>query len=314
MLLLPALAFSPALLAPAPAGELDLTRVPADANWLVHVDLEAFRTTRLWQIFQEEMKEGGDIDVDWGELEEFERRFGFRPFHDVDSVTVSGASEIGEDPVILVETSANLDTALAQMQQESEYRSITRGGVQLHAWTEHGDIEGAFYVHQDGAKRVIVVSESDDLLMNAIDVLQGKARNLRQSPDPRLFPRPTPGAFLFVDATAVLSELSHFEPASAVADMARGARIEVGESRGEFFLSVEIDANNAENAQNIYSVINGAKALAAMAGAQEDVPPFAMDILNSVEVRANGEQVSLQFRYDASDLVEEIRELEEWDH
>ena len=310
----PAIALSLPSLLPlpvsTPTSELDAARVPASASWLVHVDMEAFRRTSLWELLQKEMQ-SGEVDVDFDELKMFEERFGFRPFEDVHSVTVAGRGEIGDDGLVLVETSDALDAAMARLQQEPEYRSMRRGGYDLHSWEEDGRSQGAFYIHHLNSRRLVVVSESESELTEGIDVLNGRAKSLRQNPDAMVIPRPTPGAFLFVDATAALSALAELEPASAVAEMARGARVEIGESRGELFLNVDIIANTPENADNIYSVINGVRAFAAMAGAQEDVPDFALEMLNSIEMQTTGSEVSLQFRYDARELVEEIRAIEE---
>jgi len=317
MLLLPILLNTPVALAPAlPVSDLDVTRISADATWVIHVNVESLRATNLWKMFREEMRVGGAFDVDQDDLDglrRFEQKFGFQPLDEVDAITVSGNADMGDDPVIMVETGRVLDSALAQLQQQSEYRSIRRDGIDLHGWEGGGD-SGAFYIHHDGDRRVAVVSESENQLARAIDVLRGRAKNLQQSDERRLFPRWSHGSFLVIDAGGVLDDLARFERASAVAEMARGLQLEVGESRGELYLTAHIIATNADAAQNIYSVLNGARALASLAGTQHDVPPFAMEILNALELNVNGDDVSIQFRYDVRDLIDEVSKLEEWHH
>jgi len=157
MLLLPILLNSPVALAPVPAAsDLDVTRISADATWVIHVDAEALRATDLWRVFRDEMRVGGALDLDQDELDEwrdFEREFGIRPLEDVDAITVSGSGDLGDDPVIMIETDEILDRALSVLQQKGEYRSFDRDGVTLHGWERDGD-DGAFYIHKDGRRRL----------------------------------------------------------------------------------------------------------------------------------------------------------------
>ncbi|MFT5050888.1 MAG: hypothetical protein ACI8QZ_002294 [Chlamydiales bacterium] len=325
MLLLPILLHSPVALASAlPASDLDVTHISPDATWLIHVDVEALRSTEIWKMFRESLDGDGLLDLGRDELEElreFEQRFGFNPLDDVHAVTLSGDSDLGDDPLIVVETGTALDRALSYLQRQDEYRSTRRDGLMFHGWDGdgHGD-DATFYVHEDGDRRVVVVGESEKTLTGAVDVLLGKVPNLSQNPDRRLFPKWSRGAFLVVDAAGILDDLARFQPASALAEMARGLSIEAGESRGEIYLTAHVTATDAEAAQKIFSVLNGARALASLAGAQGDVPPFALQALNALDLKVNGDDVSIQFHYNVRELVQELQELDEiedfggWDH
>ena len=300
---------------PLPSHRVDVGRLPMNTNWLIHVDAQALRGTQLWRTVHQMILSDPDVDVDLEELREIEREFGIRPFQDIDAITVYGTEGIGDEAVVQVLTSANLDALIGKVREKSEYRELEHNGYTLHGFAEHGnDIDGLFYVHDLGSQRLIVASESDERVIETLHVLNGQSRSLRQNPDPRIIPQPSPGSFLFVDFSAALSELADWDEASAVAELARAMRLEVGESAGEFFATVDIDTSSAENANNIYSVLNGARALVSLAGTQEDVPPFLMELLASLDLQVTGTAVKVHFHYDSDDLIEELRALEEYDH
>ena len=86
LLLAATAAASAAWLAFAPASDqLRRDRLPADVDFVVHLDVEGLRQTTLWKHLEEGLAEE-DVDID--DLEEFKTRYGIDPFTDVRALTL----------------------------------------------------------------------------------------------------------------------------------------------------------------------------------------------------------------------------------
>src|SRR5262245_41275650 len=70
---------------PARSDELKRERLPADVDFVVHIDLEGFKQTELWKHISE--KSGG-LEAEIDELHEIRTRFGIDPLTDVRAVTL----------------------------------------------------------------------------------------------------------------------------------------------------------------------------------------------------------------------------------
>ena len=167
-----------ALAGSALGGELDKTRVSADARWIAHFDLEAFQKTTL---FREVMKDEVLEDFD---LEEIRAELGIDPFETIKSATLYGTGADPEDAVAIIVASSAIDTVLEKLMGEENYRSIREGALALHGWEEDGEIDGLWYVHQtpNGGDRIVVLSDDRLNLMHAARVLRGAEAAVRKLP------------------------------------------------------------------------------------------------------------------------------------
>ena len=45
--------------------------VPESAKWVLHVDMDALRTTEVWKLIDSEIAKNGQVDIKLGEIEQF---------------------------------------------------------------------------------------------------------------------------------------------------------------------------------------------------------------------------------------------------
>lgn len=290
-------------------GELDKTRVSAEARWVAHFDLDAFQKTKL---FTEVMKQDAFDEIDVAEIRE---KFGIDPFATVKSVTLYGTGADPENAVAIITGTSELDTLLTMLQGQENHRTIQEGNLTLHGWEEHGDVDGLWYVHQtpDGGDRVVALSDDRANLMHAARVLRGDLPNLSRASNPRVTASPRPGSYLFV-AAADLSGLSGVEPVSAVAGMADRLAIDVGEHEGLLYARVAVDTVSGEDATKIADIVRGGIALIQVAAGMsgDDVPPAARNLIQALRVQERGTEVLLEFEYDIGRLIQDVKSLEDY--
>ena len=307
-------ALATALLAlPLAADGLDKRQVAPDARWVVHLDVQAIVGSTLFKMALAAAE--AENEVDWGDLDELRREFGIDPFKDALSVTLWGTGKSERQAVVLVETTSAIDALLPRLTEVPGYRPVQVGAYAVHSFDGEGHGERAFgYVHErtGSGRRTIVLAHDKDMLVRGIDVVLGHAPNLAQATNPGLRVTPEPGSFVLVAADRI-HELAHMDPTSQVARLARSLVLEVGEDRETVFARLAIEAEDAEKARQLTDVLRGAMALATLFTANENVPPGLADLVHAVRFDANGTVVRADFRYNARDLIEDLKELERYE-
>jgi hypothetical protein len=304
------------LAAPALADRLDPARVPADALFVAHLDLEGLQQTTLWQLALASDQEG--VREGMNGLDEVERELGIDLLADVRSVTLYGTKDTRDITVGLVSASARLDDALARLRQEAATATVEVDGVAVERWSEgdgplaFGDVVYSWVLEtRGGAERVLVVSDSAAHVARGARVVQGRVPSLAGDAGARLAARPGPDTFVFVACVEGVPGLDTFEPSSKVAKLARGLTIHVGEARGTLYAHVVVTTASIDDALNVMDVLEGATALLRMMGGDHGVPSSGMGLLRALEFNARGSDVVVDFEYDSRGLVEALRSLED---
>jgi len=293
-----------ALALPLTAGDpLRRERLPADVDFVMHLDFEGFKTTRLYQM----VLEHEELEADFDELGEIEERFGLDPLRDLRAVTLFKVEEEEEPTVVLLSTSTKVDAALEKLQKQRGYRRINEDRIELHTWKEEGhDDESVYgYLHGSGEERVVVLASNRASALRAARVLRGEQPSLAKN-DTGLKVAPAEGSFLYL-AASDLSRMDEFAPASQVFGLAQGLQFDVGEAGGFLRAHVGVSTRNADDAFELANVVNGFVSLARLAGREAGE---ALELLTGLKVQSRGASLTLDFEYELERLVELLRTLD----
>lgn len=297
-----------ALLVPAPvtsgpAGTFDRSLVPADAPFLIHVDFRALLDSELMSAFRPLLE--AELDVE--ELEEIEARFGIDPLRDLHAVTIFSAGDPGEDAVLVLRTSARIDDAVARLRAETDLREGTLEGRRVYGFD---DAFGHIAAGRNANERLVVLSEDEEQLWRAIQVIEGSAPSLAQAKDSDLPLAARKGAFVQVAFTDALQDFAAEMggPASRIGELAQGFGLQLGEDRGVFFVDVRVETGEAEGATQIVSVLEGLRSLATMMG--EELPPGSRDLLDEVDFDAVGSRVEILFERPVKLLLQDFQRIQ----
>jgi hypothetical protein len=295
-------------LAPA-ADVLDLSRVSSEAAFVVHVDLRSLLGSSMGSFFKENI----DLDLDEARLE-----LGLDPLTDLISITVYGSADDVEEPVVLLEAEAVLESALEQLATKLQRTQVESGGVSLDRWSEgdgHSDVMFSYLARKPGTdRRVLLGSPSMERLAMAVKVLRDEAPNMEDSPSALGFRPPSDGSFLFVGVNEGIKQLADFDPASNMAKLVNALVVEAGESQARFFLDLRLTADAAESATLISSTLQGFSSLATIIGsADEETRPF-VPLLQGLTVNSTGSTVSIRFEAETALLKQMIQQHEGGGH
>jgi hypothetical protein len=286
-----------------PTDELKRERLPADVDFVVHIDVDGFKATQLWKHIAEK---GKDLDLDIDELDEIEDELGIDPLTDVRAVTLYKV-ESEEDPtVVLFSSTPKVDEALAKHQREHGYRKIIRSGIELHTWGEadEPDEDMFAYVHPAGQERVVVVASNEESAVRAARVLRGEDPS-HASAGTLLTLAPARGSFLYVAASEI-PHLGDIPPASQVFGLAQGIQVDLGEAGGFLRAHMGVTTGSPEDALNISNVINGLVSLARLAGNELGE---LLELLTGIRLNTRGSEVLFDFEFGVDRLIEILEEL-----
>jgi len=310
MLLLTALIALPLSCSPAPAGGLDRTQVDAQAKWLAHLDIETFRATQLYQEIKAADKEG---EIEKG-LAKVASEHGIQLFEDVYSVTAYGTA-LGEDHgVVIVRANAHVDAAFAKWQEQSGARAIRIGERDCIQWGENDSAGFSCLRPTTGDRREIVLAKSQADIAQALDVLDKKRPGLDSQPQSDLFAPPTAGTFAFVAASGILEELAgpeghDVQQLSAMARLAKGVRVELGESGGSMVLDLRLRTEKPEDAKRVQRIFDGLLALPGLLHGDSEMGEVIDRLTQAITVEVVNDSAHLRFQYGAHALFTELQLL-----
>jgi len=268
--------------APAAAAELDLRHVGRDAQFVVHIDIEAMRESEAGRAMIEIISEIADDGLD-----EFEEELGIDPRSNIDSATVYGASDDEDDLVIIVQGNGELADALDRARDEIEdVDGREERDVDFEAWDI--DDDETLYVFESSRRdsTIVVIAFDDDRLVDAVRVLAGEDDGLD---DDALaaFGEPDRDAWVFVSVAGAMGP-DNMGPASEMLRLTDRVVVQVG-GEESLEISLELTTESHDDAKNLMDLLNGAMALARMAASQEDFG--TNDEREAVRTLANGMRV-----------------------
>jgi len=297
--------------APVASPGLDRAQVDASAKWVAHFDVEALRSTQLFQEIKAADKDG-ELDRALSEVAE---EHGIQVLEDVFSVTAYGTALGEEHGVVLVQANARVEAALAAAQVKAGAKSLRireRDSLQWGAGAQSGF---SCLLPATGDRRQIVLTKTQADLEQALDVLDRKRPALDSQPQSDLYAPPAAGSFAFVAATGILEELTgahghDIKQVSAATRLAKGLRIELGEASGNVYLDLRLRTEKPEDAQRIQKIFVGLLAMpGAVLGTESEEGEVIERLTQAITVEALNEIAHVRFQYASKALFGEIQKL-----
>jgi hypothetical protein len=288
---------------PALAGPLAKEQVSGRANWVVHADVERFRTTQIWEHIRPELDNLGIQE----KLLNFETIFTFHPIDDVRNVTIYGKGQDRKNAVALIEGTFDKQKLLAIVGMNPEHEEIGYADRVVHKWVDEnkkgpdglGEITYGCFFQDD----LIMIGAGLDAIKHAIDVLKGSARNAANV-DFVQPPAGTKGAFLQIMAYD-LAQIVGDKPDTAALKQAEQLGLLVGEMEGRPYAGLILKAKSEEAAQAINKMLDGIVAFVTLSG--EDNPKLAK-LANNVKLSCEHSTVLVRLEADPSTVVQCLKE------
>lgn len=296
---LAAIGLLPGLGAAAGPSGLQMSIVPADAQWVLHLDMERLTSSAIFNLLTEAGK-GADIQQKVGQ---FAGKFKMDPLKDIKGVTVFGESGAGEEPVVAIFGNFDQVSLLGLLKTEASTKEIPYDKHTLYSW--QGEHYGVFVNNS-----LVLIAEKEADIRAALDVLDGKARNISESPLAARLRKEPAGAiveFAVADIRGLTGggkgTVAGHEMPAMLSQMKSvdGAISEIGDKLN---LKIEIAAESAQVAQNLEQAIRGIIALANLQFTSGD----AQLITQGISVKVDDERVRIEATYLVPELQKMIQE------
>ena len=276
------------------AAKIDKANISNDAKFVVHLDLDAFRASKIGTAILEKIRgdEGEKLDA----LVEI---MGFDPLSAIHGATMFGNGE-EDNGILVLKHKADITKLLAFMKLDEYYRKTEHGKHEIHGAGDRGDGKRGYVSFVNATTAVLAASR--ELAAEGIDLVNGKGAAVKQIPTSFLSAGKK-AKYAFLVAYANVEDLKEHIDNESVNQMAKQVAFVMGESDEKFILSISVDALDTDAAENMESMING---LIGFARLNQDENPEVKDILKGLKATRNEENVSVHFSIGVDKLFELI--------
>jgi len=286
------------------AGPLQKHHVAAEAKWVLHLDVDAFKAGQLGAYVggeldqklakpKADLKAQLDFDFDWRRITALTAYgTGFRP------------DEQGKG-VLLVYTDMDVQKALEAFIEKLQGGNADAGPVKR---LEPGPLplylikDDLYIAPQPG--RPVLVSKFHQEILKARPLFAGQAPTLAAN-DAFGDLLSAPGAFFFVAAAQGFNELPHIPPKAQVLKQAEGLRLILSENAGQVGLNALLKTKTAEVSQQVQQVLQGLLALGALS--QPDNQDL-QQLIQATKVTAGDKSVTVNVQLPADKVLAAIRQ------
>ncbi len=269
----------------AGAAALRQAVVPAEANWVVHVNVEQFKDAQLGGLILDELASKGLDD----KLAAFETMTGWNPLYDLADVTICGPDTDKNKAVVILHGNFDKEKVLAALARNESHKQKNYGNIVIHQWFNKRANKlqyGAFL-----RDKIIVVANNPRVVIREIAVITKKAKNITSTNKLLALQKIPDGTFITVVGDNV-SRLFGDKARAAVVRNTRQASLFVGENDGNVFARCNLVFDNEQKAIQIERIIKGMIAFAVL---HQDKMPVKCDIANVIKVKRIADELNVQF-------------------
>jgi len=279
-------------LSPAFAEPFAPGRVPAQAVWVMHFDMDAARTSTVLQRLEAWMMNK------YPQAEKMiaagAGMIGMDVRKDLHDVTVYGLDTDKKNAVMIVHADADRKKLEGMVAKAPGHQTMEHRGYTLHSWMHKGwkqskgqPVVGAFF-----KDNLMVFARTRGQVEMALDVLDSKAGSIDEGSP--LAGRVRPGSILVGRAAAVDPKTK-----CPVLKEGKGYRVAMGEHDGMSFYRARLEMNSAEAAEQAKGVTEGLVALGSLRfGDEADVKK----LIKAVETMTRGEICMISWDAKADDV------------
>ncbi|MBL7214369.1 MAG: hypothetical protein ISS71_01690 [Phycisphaerae bacterium] len=282
----------------APGGSLQKEHVRGDAKWLLHVDLDALRSSEIGKLIQNDIQTQHQEKID-----AMAQLLGSDLTEDLHAVTLYGASAGEENASALFYGNYNKEKLLTLLVLNEAYSKSEYNGKTLHHWMDEKRQKDQYGVF--AADDLIVIAQTEESVIATLDVLSGKVPSLAQQKDATLYSLcQGRDDAIALAAAEELSELAENNQHAATLKNSRLLAALVAEKAGDMKVDIHLEAQNEDAAMQIEQVVRGILAFAMLQNQQ--YPQFGK-LLQSIDLSRDKNALDCTFIYPSAELYEIIK-------
>jgi hypothetical protein len=263
-------------------GQIKAAHFPADAKWMLHLDLRALNESPMGLFVRQTMAENANRG-----LASLQAMSGINLTNDVDSMVIYGSGRLQTGTVMVVYGRFDMAKVTAIASGAKEFQNKAFGERSLLSWNDKGKRANLCFVDPTMA----VMSQDEKLVRDTLSRVDGQMAGLGENEKfARVLSR-TKERFLALQACDVTA-LVGANPMAQVFKQAEAVLLEVSQLRDAngVDLVLAIKAQTTEMAQQFGQAAQGIQALLQLQAAQN---PEVAALAQGVKVAVQGDMVSV---------------------
>jgi hypothetical protein len=287
------------LAVPASAQDYDLSRVPSSAQWVIRADVERFLKTDLGAFALSEADRPENTD----KLAVLENLTGIDIRRDVRSFTLYGSEFGPRNAVAVIEGRLDRDKLLPLLRSGRPVEEVQVGDLTVYKWRDAADPNNATKAGAFLRDDLVIIAGDVDSLEGAIAALEGQGDTMTVAPAGSIS---APWLSVLVARIPVARRTGIPE---AVAAKIKSARLQVGETSGEYRSDLTVATVDAQSAADVAEVVQGLLAVLSLCqGAERHGSPVisaeALAILRDITASSQGDAATISLRTPSKKMLD----------
>jgi len=286
----------------ATAGELQRSEIAPSADWVAHVNVEAFRNSDLGKLIMSQLV-SQEIEQ---KLQSFATIFSFNPLTDIRDVTLYGKGQDRSNAVAVIEGRFDKNQLLALVRLNAQYQEIPHKGTTLYRWV-HEDPKapekaGQLMYGCFCGDNQVMISSGFDALKQGVDTIQGgpgaSAGLLKQIPEVQ-------GTTFVQVVAADVGRMAGQDPKAAMLRQTKSLGLAGGQSGEKVFVELHLRGESAEVADSMTKMIQGLIALAQLSSQEQ---PQLSELARNVTVSQTDITTQVRLAIPAQTVVNFVKQ------
>ena len=282
----------------AQADGLKTKQVPATAQWIAHVDVDRFKTSKLGKFTLGRLKDvAAAIDAVAAMLQ-------FDPHKDLSDITAYGnhAKEgQPENAAVLLNGKFKPDHLLTLLKAGEGLKIEKAGKHQLLEWTKENETQYGSIVNES----LLVMGTNRKMVSQALKTVDGKAAtlNAKKLKDLKL----DQGAYIILGMASL--EGLPIPPEAKILENVKSIGITLGEKGDDLEIAVSLFAANSEFAEQIQQMLQGLLALVQLqiSNAEDANAKEAAEFLKGAQIVRNNQLVRLSLKSPVAVVIDKAK-------
>jgi hypothetical protein len=270
------------------ASSLPKSLIPADAEWVVHLDMEKFKASHFGNLLIQE-KQGGIKK----KAKAFYKQTSIDLLKDVSGATIYGLGKEKQQTVMCLKGSFDKEYLLGLLEDVDAHREIPHGSHTIHKWNRS---EYGLFVGED----LVFLAWNETAIKTALDAVDGKSSNISSS-SLKSFADQIPGNAFFAALVKDISALAGYSSKAVILKKAGSGLISLAETNEILNARIDATAETPKDAANMEQIIRGIMAMAQM---QFEEAYEELNIAESVKVSTNNNKVKIELTHPSEEIFQ----------
>jgi hypothetical protein len=272
------------------ASTIPKSLIPADAEWVVHLNMEKFKSSKIGDMLIHEKK--GGIKK---KAKAFYKQTSIDLLKDVTGFTIYGLGKKKQQTVMCLKGRFDREYLLGLLEDVDAHKEIAFNTHIIHKWNHN---EYGLFVGED----LVFLAWNEDAIKAALDAVDGRSENISSS-SLKLYADQIPGNAFFAGLVKDISALSGYSSKAVILKKAGSGLITLTEVGENLNARIYATAETPEDAANMEQIIRGLMALAQM---QFEESYAGLNLSEVIEVSTDSNKVKIELNHSSEEIFKFI--------